>query len=185
MLEDPLGQEISHLGEDPSQAQAYRVIGVVRDFHFSSFGIRSNPGFALRRQQRVPRHEGQYGDIQAPWLHRLKNASGMPSLPTSPSDTTSWMMISMPCTIPRCASVPHRLPLFTFLAVFIACLVYWYGLYTAERRTKEIGIRKVLGAPYRTVFLLLAKEFTRWVVPSPVSSRCPWFIHHAKLARGL
>ncbi|MCB0545844.1 MAG: FtsX-like permease family protein, partial [Saprospiraceae bacterium] len=54
--------------------------------------------------------------------------------------------------------------LFTFLAVFIACLgLLGLAAYTAERRTKEIGIRKVLGAPARALFLLLAKEFTRWV----------------------
>ncbi|MCB0586981.1 MAG: FtsX-like permease family protein, partial [Phaeodactylibacter sp.] len=60
--------------------------------------------------------------------------------------------------------IGHIVSLFTFLAIFIACLgLLGLAAYTAERRTKEIGIRKVLGAPAQTLFLLLAKEFTRWV----------------------
>ena len=59
--------------------------------------------------------------------------------------------------------------LFTFLAVFIACLgLLGLAAYTAERRTKEIGIRKVLGVPAQGLFFLLAKEFTRWVAVASI-----------------
>ncbi|MFH1934521.1 MAG: FtsX-like permease family protein [Pseudomonadota bacterium] len=49
--------------------------------------------------------------------------------------------------------------IFTFLAVFIACLGL-LGLvsFAAEERTKEIGIRKVLGSPMAKIILLLTKE---------------------------
>jgi putative ABC transport system permease protein len=36
--------------------------------------------------------------------------------------------------------------------------------YTAQQRTKEIGIRKVLGAPVSGIVLMLSQEFTKWVV---------------------
>jgi putative ABC transport system permease protein len=41
-----------------------------------------------------------------------------------------------------------------------------FGLaaYTAERRTKEIGIRKVLGSSVCSIVILLSKEFTKWVL---------------------
>jgi putative ABC transport system permease protein len=41
-----------------------------------------------------------------------------------------------------------------------------FGLasFTAEQKTKEIGIRKVLGAPVSGIVLLLSKEFTKWVI---------------------
>lgn len=50
--------------------------------------------------------------------------------------------------------------LFAALAIFISCLVL-FGLaaYIAEQRTKEIGIRKVLGASVSQVWLLLSKDF--------------------------
>jgi len=54
---------------------------------------------------------------------------------------------------------------FTLLAIFIACLGL-FGLvsFTAQKRTKEIGIRKALGASVSEIIWLLSKEFTRWVL---------------------
>jgi putative ABC transport system permease protein len=54
---------------------------------------------------------------------------------------------------------------FAFLAVFIGCLgLFGLASYSAERRTKEIGIRKVLGATESGLAVLLSKEFTKWVL---------------------
>jgi len=54
---------------------------------------------------------------------------------------------------------------FSILAIFIACLgLFGLASFTAEQKTKEIGIRKVLGAPVSGIVLLLSKEFTKWVV---------------------
>jgi len=54
---------------------------------------------------------------------------------------------------------------FTCLAVLICCLgLFGLSSYAAEQRTKEIGIRKVLGASMGNVMLLLSKEFTKWVL---------------------
>ncbi len=53
---------------------------------------------------------------------------------------------------------------FGFLAVFVACLgLFGLASYSVEQRTKEIGIRKVLGASGREIVLLLSKEFSKWV----------------------
>ncbi|MFC2157942.1 ABC transporter permease [Acidobacteriota bacterium] len=54
---------------------------------------------------------------------------------------------------------------FAVLAIFIACLgLFGLTAFAAEQRTKEIGIRKVLGATDSKIFLLLSKEFIRWVL---------------------
>jgi putative ABC transport system permease protein len=54
---------------------------------------------------------------------------------------------------------------FAILAVFIACLgLFGLASFTAEQRTKEIGIRKILGASVSRVALLLSKEFMKWVL---------------------
>lgn len=53
---------------------------------------------------------------------------------------------------------------FTILVIFIACLgLFGLASFTAEKRTKEIGIRKVLGASVSSILLLLSKEFAKWV----------------------
>jgi putative ABC transport system permease protein len=54
-------------------------------------------------------------------------------------------------------------------AVFIACLgLFGLASYTAEQRTREIGVRKVLGASPSGIVLLLSKEFAKWVLASNV-----------------
>lgn len=48
---------------------------------------------------------------------------------------------------------------FTYLAVFITCLgLFGLSAYTSERRTKEIGIRKILGASLASILFLMLKE---------------------------
>ncbi|MFO7446711.1 MAG: ABC transporter permease [Ignavibacteriaceae bacterium] len=51
------------------------------------------------------------------------------------------------------------------LAIFISCLgLFGLASFSSERRTKEIGIRKVLGASIPSVLILLTKDFARWVL---------------------
>ena len=54
---------------------------------------------------------------------------------------------------------------FAFIAIFISCLgIFGLASFTAERRTKEIGIRKTLGASVSSIVVLLSKDFSRWVL---------------------
>jgi len=54
---------------------------------------------------------------------------------------------------------------FAFLSIFIGCLgLFGLASYSAERRIKEIGIRKVLGASTPGIAALLSREFTKWVL---------------------
>jgi putative ABC transport system permease protein len=63
--------------------------------------------------------------------------------------------------------------IFAGIAVFVACLgLFGLAAFTAERRTKEIGIRKVLGASVTNIALLLSKEFV-WLVSIGFLIACP------------
>lgn len=67
---------------------------------------------------------------------------------------------------------------FTALAIFVGCMgLFGLAAYTAERRKKEVGIRKVLGADTAGVVLLLSKDFIRLVIialviASPIAGYC-------------
>ena len=56
---------------------------------------------------------------------------------------------------------------FTILAIFIACLgLFGLATFTAEQKTKEIGIRKTLGASVPGIIFLLSKQFIKWIIIS-------------------
>jgi len=55
--------------------------------------------------------------------------------------------------------------IFSFLAIIISCLgLFGLASFSSECRTKEIGIRKVMGASTSKILFLLSKEFLKWVV---------------------
>ena len=58
---------------------------------------------------------------------------------------------------------------FSIIAICIACLgLLGLAAFTTEQRTKEIGIRKALGAPITGIVMMLSKEFTRWVLAANI-----------------
>jgi putative ABC transport system permease protein len=59
--------------------------------------------------------------------------------------------------------------IFTLLSILVASLgLFGLAAYTAERRTKEIGVRKVLGASVQGIVLMLSREYIRLVVIAAV-----------------
>lgn len=70
--------------------------------------------------------------------------------------------------------------IFTCIAVFIGCMgLFGLAAYTTERRRKEIGIRKVLGASSQNIMLLLSKGFVQLVIISLViASPLAWLFMH-------
>jgi len=69
---------------------------------------------------------------------------------------------------------------FAFLAVFISCLgLVGLASFLAELRTKEIGIRKTLGASIRDIVVMLSRDFTLWVLAANlIAWPVAWFVMH-------
>lgn len=69
------------------------------------------------------------------------------------------------------------LHLFAGLAIFIACLgLFGLAAYSAEQRTKEIGIRKALGASVLRVTVMLTKDFMQWVLLAVILAWLPAYL---------
>ncbi|MEJ0030219.1 MAG: FtsX-like permease family protein [Bacteroidota bacterium] len=64
------------------------------------------------------------------------------------------------------------------MAIFISCLgLLGLIVHTAEQRVKEFGIRKVLGASVRSIFMLLSKDFVLLVlIAFAISSPFAWYM---------
>jgi putative ABC transport system permease protein len=164
---DPLSEELLDFnGEKP---EAIRIIGVVEDFNFESLKSKVRPmvirlsdlnGSGDYRNLLV-RYNGNPQDavtsIEKLWK---QNASGEPFEYTFlDQDFDSLFRAEL-----RLRNI------FTVLAgltIFIACLgLFALAAFTTEQRTKEIGIRKALGATKLSLTVLLSKEFTVLVLIS-------------------
>lgn len=72
---------------------------------------------------------------------------------------------------------------FTLIAIFISCLgLFGLASFTTEQRTKEVGIRKVLGASVANILLLLSREFTKWVLLANIIA---WPVAYYAMAKWL
>lgn len=73
--------------------------------------------------------------------------------------------------------------LFSCLAIFVSCLgLFGLAAYVAEQRTKEIGVRKVLGASLSNIMWLLTGQFVKWVV---IASLVAWPVSYWAMSRWL
>ncbi len=73
--------------------------------------------------------------------------------------------------------------IFSCLAIFVSCLgLFGLAAFVTEQRTKEIGMRKVLGAPLPNIMWLLTSQFAKWVI---VANLIAWPIGYWLMNRWL
>lgn len=162
--EEAIGKKISWLGRGSENPKTGEIAGVVKDFNFRSLHEPISP--AVFHLMADPY------EIAAVRIMSNSAASVIPKLeavykkfdPLHPFEF-SFLDESVNREYTSTEKLGKIFTLFSCFAVFIACLGL-FGLiaYTTEQRTKELGIRKVLGASISGIVFMLVKEFTRWVV---------------------
>jgi len=153
------------LTELDSQAISKRIIGVVGDFHFMDVRalieplmINLSPGEADALTVRL----APGGDL-AERLQSLREAWNN-VVPSTPFDYF-FLDASLESQYWTEDRLSRLFSYFSVLAVFIACLgLLGMAAYSAEQRTKEIGIRKVLGASSSGLVLLLTREMGKFIL---------------------
>ncbi len=160
--DDPIGNKIQlnvH-GE-------FTVIGVVKDFHYESLHNRLGKMGMLLTQGRYYGNEkylairfssknvdGLIGTIKEEWNSVVPNAP----FDYSFFDEDYYRLYRSEQQMKKIAWI------FTFLAVLISSLgIFGLVSISVDRRKKEIGVRKILGASVVNVELLLCREFLKWV----------------------
>jgi putative ABC transport system permease protein len=160
------------------QTLKWTVIGVVKDFHFQDLHLAIEPyGFQLNNQPnynylivhtKPANISGTLQAVQDIW-HRL-----------NPAEPFEYSFLDQDFQKnyegdERLASIVGY---FTIIAILISCLgLFGLATFSAEQRTKEIGVRKVLGASVGGIVGLLSRDFLKLVCISiVVASPVAWWI---------
>lgn len=176
---DPLNKPLYHISDlEKKVVRQYQIIGVVKDFNFNSLRQTVSPLVFFLGDDRgsitvrikTDNIKNLLGQIEEKWKAVV---------PSQPFNYTF-----MDDAFNNLYAAEQRVGIislsFSVLAIFIACLGL-FGLVTfaAEQRTKEIGIRKVLGATVANIVQLLSKDFMKLVLISAVVAfPLAWWVMH-------
>jgi putative ABC transport system permease protein len=159
--EDPIGKTIQVLDDRPITKT---IIGVVRDFHVETLHKKIEPVFFEFAPASSRYISIKIGPDNIPDTIRYIEKTLKQIDPMLPFDYT-FLDENFDRKYKAEEKLNKIFTYFTLLAIFIACLgLFGLASFTAEQRTKEIGIRKALGATISGIILLLSKEFTKWVL---------------------
>jgi putative ABC transport system permease protein len=163
--DDPLGKKVlmTDVVDQEFVEIPYTVIGVVKDFHFESLHQQLR-GHLLKMTGNANRISVKLHAWSIPDTLRSIEKIWQQLEPAYP-----FRYVFIDESFDRLYRSEQRMGqifiAFTMIAIFVSCLgLFGLASFTAEQRTKEIGIRKVLGASVANVVLLLSKDFTRWVI---------------------
>lgn len=170
---NPIGQSIE--GFDHKGL----VIGVVKNFHYTSM---HNPIAPLVMVYRTIKPMSVLVKINPNDLSLVKNVwhSYFPDVPF----TYTFLDDAFNTTYQKDITSIRLFNYFTVLSILIACLgLYGLAYLVATQRTKEIGIRKVLGAAINQLLILLAKDFVKLIAMAAILAMpLTWIIMNKWLA---
>lgn len=150
-------------GEYQDARYQFTIVGVVPDLYFRSIKFDIRPSIYLLNPQRFRLATIAYqGDLNV--VQRQVEAVWEKVVPMEPVHINQ--LDDMIQRQYRQENIQMRLfSVFSVLAIIVACLgLYGLAAFSAERRTREIGIRKVMGASVKDIVMLLVWQFTRPVM---------------------
>ncbi len=165
-LDNPVGKTIFNVNTNTRGSIPYRIIGVVKDFNYESLHQNIRPlifhigpvkqaASILTIRIRTENYSEAISSIRETW----KDFTGGKNFFCTVLNENLANMYEDEIRIETVTTV------FSSLAIFIACLgLFGLAAFVTEKRIKEIGIRKVLGASIFEIVILLSKEFTKWVL---------------------
>ncbi len=172
-FENPIGEEILYNNGGP--IQKLKIIGVLKNFNFESFKEQVRPMSILLTKNAdnlMIRYEGNsaalVSDVEALWK---QYAIDQPFEYTFLDENFDRLFRAE-------QRMGQLFSIFSGLAILIACLgLFALAAFTSEQRTKEIGIRKSMGASVFSLSVLLSQEFTKLVVIAFVpAAALAWYV---------
>lgn len=142
--------------------EKHSVIGVLEDFHFKSLQSKIEPLIITIRAYN--NYNYRVLNVRLDGKNNIKVLKEIEKIFLKTDQTQLFDYTFLDAQYKEIysseISFSKLFQLFSFLAIFIACLgLFGLASYTAEQRTKEIGIRKVLGATPKSLLVLLSKQY--------------------------
>jgi putative ABC transport system permease protein len=158
-FQDPVGQIVNLWGDD------MEVIGVVKDFHFESLKekvkpafLKYDPSFAQKVMVRIESNDQQAS---------IAGISDVYEKFTAQPLSYSFMDADYQSLYASEQRASDLAKYFGTTAIFLSCLgLFGLAAFTAEKRKKEIGVRKVMGASMMSVLTLVSKDFIALILVS-------------------
>jgi putative ABC transport system permease protein len=176
--DDPIGKTISFAGAPTGKT----VVGVVGDFHFSSPHRVIGPIYIDREKTRLRAIFARIESTDIPATLQFLEQKWSEFDPNRSFDYY-FLDTSYDEQYRAEENLSKLFSSFTVLAIFIACLgLFGIASFTVERRTKEIGIRKILGSSVAGIVLLLSREL---FLLSLVANLIAWPMAYLMMGRWL
>ncbi len=157
-----VGKRITRQNSYKGNNFTYTVIGVVKDFHFKSLHEPITPLLMVLNPESGLIFKVKTGDVSG-LLAAMKQEWA--KFNVEEPFAYSFMDELYNKTYSAEEKTGRILNIFTVLTILVACLgLFGLAIYTTEQRTKEIGIRKVLGASVMQVTNMLSKDFLKLVL---------------------
>ncbi|MEE4197189.1 MAG: FtsX-like permease family protein [Bacteroidales bacterium] len=158
-MKDPVGKKITFFGDQ----QCY-IIGVIKDFHFNNIKNKIAP-LLLHINHNEARYA--YLRVDSENISNTLNYIEKTWKQFEPEFNFNYSFLDE--TINNLYRAEQRsnklINYFTIFALFISCLgIFGLASFMAEQKTKEIGIRKVMGASVLTIIRLFTIEFIKLVI---------------------
>jgi len=183
-LEEPVGTILRHddLGGSSFPVKDVEVIGVVKDFHYQTLHFEIQPMMFGWNDPWLWMISVKIAaeDVRATIAHIEKVWKEF-----SPGFPFNFHFIDdiVDSQYKNEERLAKTIGYFAALGIFIACLgLFGLASFMAEQRTKEIGVRKVLGASMGEILMLLSKEFSKWVI---VANAVAWPLAYYALNKWL
>jgi putative ABC transport system permease protein len=160
--DEPIGKKVKLFNEDETTEER-EVIGVVKDFNFTTVKRNINPMFIVydnRMYQTMIKLDGHNNEET---IDKIKSAH-IEFVPDGELHIESFDQ-QFSYQFYRERDFSEQIRFFSIIAIVISCMgLLGLSSFMTEQRTKEIGIRKVLGATSQKITLLLTQSFLKWVL---------------------
>ena len=177
---DPVGKELTMWGDKGT------IIGLMKDFHHNSLHVPIEPLILRLYKQSWIGDGGFWGHVIIR-TEKGKTREALASMETTFKKFNAGFPFKYYFTddeIKNNYKAEHTVSklsrYFAFLAIFISCLgLFGLVTFTAEQKTKEIGIRKVLGASVSGIVGMLSKDFLKLVlIATVIAFPVAWWMMH-------